>query len=142
MPSRPVLLRRLIALAAWLVLFGIVFATLAPLDARPESGMPAGIERFGAFALMALLFALAYPRRIGLLILLMLGASVGLEVLQTIAVHRHARINDAEVKLAGALAGLAGGLVLLWLRPRIGRRAGSRAVSSEPSTTRGPAPPT
>jgi hypothetical protein len=142
MPSRPAYLRRLIAVAAWLVLGVIVFATLSPLDARPESGLPAGYERFGAFAFMALLFALAYPRRIGLLIALMLGASVGLEVLQTVAVHRHARINDAEVKLAGGLAGLACGLVLHWLRPRIARWTGSRGRPGAPPADRKPAPPT
>jgi membrane associated rhomboid family serine protease len=107
--------RVLVTVAAWAVLAGIVFATLSPLDLRPESGLPSVYERFGAFALMGVLFALAYPRRLGLLIAMLLGVAVGLEALQVIAQNRHPRIDDAEVKLAGALFGLVGG----WLVNRL-----------------------
>jgi hypothetical protein len=110
--SPPNLFRRLVTIAAWVVLAAIVFAPGVPLDMRPESGLPAGYERFGAFALMGLLFALAYPRRLGLLIVLMLGVSLGLEGLQAIAVQRHPRIDDAQIKLVGALAGLAVGWLI------------------------------
>lgn len=114
--SRTRRLRLVLGVLAWLALAAIALATLVPLDLRPESGLPVGIERAGAFGVMALLFALGYPRRLPLLIALMLGVAAGLELLQMIAVHRHARLDDAELKLAGALAGLSAGWLVnqLW----------------------------
>lgn len=105
--------RRFIAIAtSWGCLIFIIYATLSSADARPEltSSEPAlavFVERFGAYALLGSLFCLAYPRRIALVCLLVLGSAVLLEVFQLYIPDRDARIVDALEKLAGGVAGIS-----------------------------------
>ena len=47
---------------AWLLAGAIVFWTLGPVADRPQSGHPQA-ERFAAFFVLAVCWALAYPRR-------------------------------------------------------------------------------
>ncbi len=69
------------------------------------------VDRAGAFAVMALLFVLAYPRQWLLCaLLLMLGAG-GIELLQFLSPSRHAHLDDAAVKAAGAAIGCLVGLM-------------------------------
>jgi VanZ family protein len=106
--------RSVIALrvAAWLLLAGIVFATLAPIGLRPMTDAPPNFERAIAYALFGAAFALAYPRRLGLAILIIVVAAIGLELLQMLATTRHARLADAAVKLMGGGLGVAAGLAI------------------------------
>jgi VanZ family protein len=98
--------RRIIIILAWSTLLAIAFATLSPIGLRPHVGDVSG-ERFWAFAALGLLFGMAYPRHLWLVVLMVGGAAVGLEVLQHLTPDRHGRIPDALVKLAGAIAGTA-----------------------------------
>lgn len=119
---------RILAMLPWLVLGVIVFATLSPIGMRPHLGALVHVERFGAFALLGVLFALAYPRRVGLVLLLVVAAAVSLELLQTAASGRHARLSDLAVKVTGATAGVASAWLFLrarWLAWRHDRKAGS-----------------
>jgi VanZ family protein len=105
------MLRKLIAIAAWLCLLFIIYATLSSIDARPRltSDEPAPVvylEHFGAFAVLGLLFCLAYPRRFTFVCILVLGSAVLLEVLQIFIPDRDARVSDALEKLAGGVAGI------------------------------------
>ena len=100
--------------AAWLLLAGLIFVTLSPLDLRPASPLPTQIERAGALALVGFVFALAYPRRILLVAAIVLGATIALEILQFAQPSRHGRVLDAAVKLAGGGVGLVAG----WLVTR------------------------
>lgn len=97
---------------AWLLLAGLIFVTLAPIDLRPISPLPTQIERAAALGLVGFVFALAYPHRIVLVAALVLGATVALEVLQIVQPSRHGRVVDVIVKLAGGAAGLALGWLL------------------------------
>lgn len=96
--------RKIIIILAWSTLLAIAFATLSPIGLRPHVGDVTG-ERFLAFAVVGLLFGVAYARHLWLVALMVGGAAVGLEVLQHLTPDRHGEISDALVKLAGALTG-------------------------------------
>jgi VanZ family protein len=97
---------------AWLLLAGLIFVTLSPIGLRPNSPLPTQVERAGAVALVGFVFACAYPRRIWLVVLLVLGSTALLELLQLAAPSRHGRVLDLAVKLVGGGIGLAAGWAL------------------------------
>jgi glycopeptide antibiotics resistance protein len=111
-------LSTLLRVAAWVVFAGIVFVTLSPIGLRPVTPEPPNIERAAAFLLFGLMFALAYPRRLWLVVTAVVVVAVGLELLQLVAATRHARLGDAGVKLLGGGAGLMLGVALNRLRAR------------------------
>lgn len=96
---------RLFKILPWLALAAIIFATISPIRLRPHDIASVDVDRAGAFAVMALLFVLAYPRQwIVCAVLLILGAG-GIELLQYLSPTRHAHLEDATVKAAGAAIG-------------------------------------
>jgi VanZ family protein len=103
---------KLLRVIAWSGLFLVALASLAPVEFRPETTFPVSIERFGAFAVIGLAFALAYPRRFWLAVSIAIGSALMLEVLQAVDPSRHARAVDALVKVAGGAAGLMFGQFL------------------------------
>lgn len=104
--------------AAWLLLAAVAFVTLAPIGWRPESGLSPQIERFAAFALIGLAFSAAYPRHLLLVAVAILGAAIGLEVLQFLVQGRHPGVRDVLAKLAGGTGGVLAG----WLIAEVRRR--------------------
>ncbi|MQV99014.1 VanZ family protein [Sinorhizobium medicae] len=113
-------LRRIASLLAWSLLCVIAYSTLSPHDLRPHMGSSVQIERFGAFGLTGLMFAVAYPRRLPSVLAIVLAAAVGLEFMQMLAADRHARLIDLAVKVAGGGCGVAAGWLLVrqWQRSR------------------------
>jgi uncharacterized protein YqfA (UPF0365 family) len=110
---------RISAITGWLTLALIVFLTLAPVGARPSFGGP-HLEHFAAFALIGLAFALAYPNRVLLVVVVVVGAALGLEALQLLTPDRHARAVDALAKALGGISGICVGQMasfLLRLKP-------------------------
>jgi hypothetical protein len=103
---------------AWLLLAGLIFVTLSPINLRPISPLPTQVERAGALAIVGFVFALAYPKRIWIVALLVLGSTVVLEALQLAAPSRHGRVIDMAVKLAGGSFGLFCGWLLAAWRAR------------------------
>ena len=114
------MLHKIAAIAAWAALAFIAYATLSPLQARPQAANSAGLEHFVAFAAVGLLFALAYPKRIVFVCFIVLGSAVLLEGLQTLTPDRHGRLLDAFQKLAGGALGIFATrtTLLLWQRKR------------------------
>jgi hypothetical protein len=111
---------RLFVVAAWVAIVAVAYATLArvgfvyaiyyklsPILMRPDMRTYAHIVHVMAFAALGALFILAYPRRLVLVCTIVLGAAVGLEVLQTLTQDRHGTVLDALEKLAGGAAGIA-----------------------------------
>ena len=104
---------------AWLLLGVIAYSTLSPLSMRPHIGSWVQVERFGAFGLLGLLFAIAHPRRAGSALAVVLAAAVGLELMQMFAADRQARLIDLSVKMAGAGGGAGAGWLFTRCWPRI-----------------------
>ncbi|OAS22445.1 hypothetical protein A5481_18770 [Methylobacterium platani] len=97
-------------------------ATVAPIGYRPVSTMPVSVERFSAFAALAFLLSVGYPRHRWQILALTIGAAGLLEAMQLLEPTRHGRVADFLVKVVGcgfgAAASLAAGLV--W--PRLATR--------------------
>ena len=108
------MIQRLSAILGWLALAVIVFVTLSPIEARPSVASP-HLEHFAAFALVGLAFALAYPSRILLVVVIVVGAALGLEALQLLTPDRHARATDALMKSLGGIGGICAGQLVYFL---------------------------
>ena len=114
--------RWLIIAAAWACLALIVFATLSPIAARPviAGGFFTVVERFGAYAVLGLLFYLAYPRHPTFVCSMVFGSAVTLELLQALRPDRHPQALDAIEKLLGGATGIVlAGILLasIWPKP-------------------------
>lgn len=113
------MIQRICVFVGWLALGLVILATLSPIGTRPSLASPF-LDRFVAFALVGLTFALAYPNRILLVVVIVLGAALGLETLQLLTPDRHARATDALVKALGGISGICIGqmlTLLIRLRP-------------------------
>ncbi|HXV31692.1 MAG TPA: VanZ family protein [Sinorhizobium sp.] len=111
--------RRAVAILAWLTFGVIAYSTLSPIEMRPRIGGWVHLERFGAYGLLGLLFATAYPRRIWLVLAFLLVGAAGLEVLQMLLSDRHARLSDLAVKMTGAACGIAAAWFCARYAPRL-----------------------
>ncbi|MCP8895769.1 VanZ family protein [Shinella daejeonensis] len=108
-----------IRILAWLVLAGILFATVSPIGLRPPVTLSVNADRALAFAGMSFLFVLAYPRAALRVCVAMLAGVAAFELLQYLSPTRHPGMIDALAKMGGVIAGgLAGVLFLRLLRRR------------------------
>jgi len=92
---------------AWLLVLAIVVVTLSPIELRPITKVPAGLERFAAFAAIGVAFCLGYPRHRLHILVLLIGGIGFLEVAQNHVSGRHGRLPDGLMKASGALLGAA-----------------------------------
>src|SRR5882757_8386289 len=76
------MLHKLLVTAAWIALALIVFVTLSPLETRPVITKNPNMEPFAAFALVGLLFGLAYPIRLAVDVSFVVIVAGVLETLQ------------------------------------------------------------
>jgi VanZ family protein len=106
--------QKLLAIAAWAFLCFIAYASLSPLEDRPTSLTSSDFEHLAAFAVLGVLFCLAYPQRIIVVWMIVLGSAALLELLQLITPDRHGQILDALEKMAGGAAGILAGRVILY----------------------------
>jgi VanZ family protein len=117
----PAMIQRVSIVAGWLALAFIVYATLSPIHDRPVIAS-AHLEHFLAYGLVGLAFALAYPNRLLLIIVIVVGSAFGLEALQLLTPDRHGRVIDALIKGSGGICGITVGQSLsLLLRTRFSR---------------------
>jgi len=107
------MLHKLLATAAWAAFGVLVFVTISPLGMRPVVTADPNVERFAAFAIVGLLFGLAYPRMLALDTLFIVVAAGTLEAFQLITPDRHGHIADALVKAAGGASGVMLALIIL-----------------------------
>ena len=108
------MIQRISIIAGLLTLAFIIYATLSPINARPVLAGPQ-LERFAAFALMGLALGLAYPSRVLLLVVFVVGAAIGLEAMQLLTPDRHARVADALAKALGGVCGIGIGQLVPFL---------------------------
>ena len=114
-------MQRSIRLLGWLLLVALAFVTLCPIGLRPVSGGPVSLERAAAYAVLALVFSIGYPRRSLLVLALTFAAAGVLEAAQMLQPDRHGRMPDFCIKAAGCCAGwamayVAAGLKNAWQR--------------------------
>jgi VanZ family protein len=101
---------RLVSLViALLALAAIAVVTVGPIGIRPNV-TDSAIEHVLAFALVGMLFGVAFPRQVVLMLVLVTAAAIGLEVLQFIEPTRHPRLVDLGLKIAGGVLGVAIGV--------------------------------
>lgn len=97
---------------AWLLLALILFVTVSPIGLRPHTVTTVDTDRGGAYVLLGLAFAVAYPRQWKLVAVLLITGAVAIEYLQYFTPTRHPRLHDAGVKAMGATLGLLAGWVI------------------------------
>ena len=108
----------------WLLLAGVVFATLAPIGLRPISHAPVSLERFGAYAAVSFLFALGYPRHRWQVLGLLVMIAGAMEAMQTLELTRHGRFGDFAVKAAGCWFGVMLAVVLAFIPASMAKAEG------------------
>lgn len=114
---------RLLPLLAWLLLAAVAIVTIAPIGFRPVSSFSPNVERFVTFGAVGFVFALAYPRRLLLIIAVVFGAAISLELAQLFAAGRHGTLRDLGIKLLGGGLGIAAAVLArrVWERLAAGR---------------------
>ena len=80
--------------------------TLGPLSARPHTPLSANVERFAAYLILGLCFALAHPRHVYLSGVALILAAGGLEWAQNFVPGRDGRLQDFLFKAAGVIVGV------------------------------------
>lgn len=110
---------------AWATLAFVVLVTVSPLALRPDFGH-VNIERFAGFAALAFLFGLAYPRRLILLCVIVVGVAGLLEYAQLFIPGRDAAMANFLIKMAGGFLGLGIAGALNLALEAVGARAGAR----------------
>ena len=105
-----------VTVTAWFSLCFIAYATLAPIQARPTLLALSSLEHLAAFAVLGMLFCLAYPRHTLLVCIIVLGSAVVLEFSQLLTPDRHGRIWDAIHKLVGGAAGIVAGQAIVYFK--------------------------
>ncbi|TIR65112.1 MAG: hypothetical protein E5X15_31435 [Mesorhizobium sp.] len=113
-------------LTALVLLAAITFATLSPVQMRPHLG-EANMERALAYALFGLALAFGFRARLMHAMLFVCAAAGLLELLQAVDPGRHARLQDALVKAAAGLIGIALARIVFAVAGRaVDRSAGPR----------------
>jgi hypothetical protein len=92
--------------AAWLSLLVIFVVTVGPIWLRPVSPMPAHMERFAAFLIVGSLFGAAYPKRLLMMMAIVIVSAALFELAQHLVPDRHGMFADFIVKAAGGGLGV------------------------------------
>jgi glycopeptide antibiotics resistance protein len=100
------MVQKCLEILAWLTLGCIIFVTLSPIGLRPIVTRDPGYERLIAYAILGVLFGLAYPRRVWMTLCVVVGTAVILEGLQYLTPDRHGQLLDLLEKACGGLLGL------------------------------------
>ena len=108
----------------WLLLAGVVYATLVPIGLRPISDAPVSLERFGAYAVVSFLFAFGYPRRRWQIVGGLIVLAGAMEAMQGLELTRHGRFGDFAIKAAGCWFGAMLAVVLAFIPASMAKAEG------------------
>ena len=108
------MLEKLTAIGAWALLAFIAIATVSPIHDRPTLTASSSIEHLAAFAVLGVLFCVAYPRQMTFVCLIVVGSAILLECAQLLTPDRHGRVEDALEKIAGGAAGIVIGRAMVY----------------------------
>jgi len=135
-PERRIARPSIAAICASLAVFGaIAFATLCPPELRPHLA-GANEERFGAYFLLGVCMAFAFPRRPNLVVFAVAGIACALEAGQLLVPGRDAVFADACVKAMGGLWGVFAAQMSYGAIRLIRRKLRPRSVRGASSATR------
>ncbi|MGY3346709.1 MULTISPECIES: VanZ family protein [unclassified Bradyrhizobium] len=117
--NRPIV-TAMLAVAAWITVSVIGYATLtkvqfiyqvygkiSPFLFGVNMATWAHLEHAIAFLTLGSLFARAYPRRTGMVCMIVIGSAIIFELLQTLTPDRHGTVFDASENIVAACAGIA-----------------------------------
>lgn len=102
----------LLRLVAWGLAAAVTFATLGPARYRPHADLGQNGEHALAFIMVGLAFGLAYRRNRVVTAVVAVAMTGAIEILQSLAPGRHARLSDFVVDALAACAGLAAAAAL------------------------------
>jgi VanZ family protein len=91
---------------AWLLVLAVAVFTLSPIEFRPVTAAPVGLERIAAFVVIGAAFCVGYPNHRRYILVLLVGMVGFLEIAQNYVPGRHGRLPDGVVKASGALLGV------------------------------------
>ena len=106
---------RLLKFFAWSSLAAIIFVTVSPIGLRPHDPLPVNTDRALAFAVMTFFFVSAYPRKLWILLPLLVIGAGAIEAMQLLAPTRHAHALDAVIKASGVVIGAFAAVMLTWI---------------------------
>jgi hypothetical protein len=89
-------------ICSWVGIVAIVILSVVPAEDRPVTGSGQTLEHSGAFALVALAFAIGYRLSLARLLLLAFLFCGGIELLQVPLPSRHARFSDFVIDFAAS----------------------------------------
>ncbi len=111
------MIHKFLVCAAWTIVAAIAFATLSPIELRPQVVSEPGFERFAAFGVAGFFLGLAHPRYFLQVVIFVVALAAGLEALQHLTPDRHGHLIDMLTKAMGGLGGVfVAGLVLRFSR--------------------------
>jgi VanZ family protein len=96
----------ILKVTSWLMILGLVIATVVPADDRPMTGLQPHFEHLLAFGLAGLTFGLAYARNLWANLLSAFFFALALELLQIPLPTRHARLRDFIIDAAASCLGI------------------------------------
>jgi VanZ family protein len=91
---------------AWIVVIGLIMASIVPAPLRPGTGASHNLEHFGSFLFAGIIWCLAYSGRLLLWLGTMFIFAGSVELLQILVPGRHARFSDFVVDVVGGCAGI------------------------------------
>ncbi|MDB5501298.1 MAG: hypothetical protein JWR89_1200 [Tardiphaga sp.] len=114
------MVQKLLIALVCICIAGIAAVTLAQVGLRPHLFSYPSLDRVFAFAVLGLLLGLALPRRLPMVLAVLIAGAIALELLQFVRADRDPRFFDAIAKIVGAVAGVgvAWGLAEIMRRRR------------------------
>jgi hypothetical protein len=108
----PQMIESLLRVAAWLSLLVIFVVTVGPIGLRPVSPFPLQIERFAAFLVVGTFFGVGYPKRLVLIMAIVIVSAASFELAQHLVPARHGTLAGFTAKAAGGGLGVLLGTLL------------------------------
>lgn len=119
-------IRRIVLIAAWVGLALVILVTASPIGARPTTVTTTDLDRAAAFALLAALFVIAYPKHVLTVLGVLFVSAFFIELVQFVSVTRHPEIEDALIKALGVVFGSGLGACINLLLRRRAKSPGAR----------------
>src|SRR5579872_5979380 len=99
-------------IVGWSLVIVIVALSIVPPNLRPGTRVPHTLEHFLIYSAAGLAFGFGYPRRYGLLTILLPMFAALIELAQLFVPGRHARLSDLVIDALAGIVGLSIAMLL------------------------------